>query len=224
MSTAVYRSAEGVVDAMNRVYLNMFLSVLTSFAVSAYVAGNPELFKFFFTGAMLWVSMLAPLAFIFIVPWAMNSGISRLGAQGLLHAFAAFMGLSLSGVFAFYTLGSITSAFMAAAVLFGVMSLYGYLTKNDMSGWGPYFLVGLIALLIVMVINIFLGSSMLAMLISAVAIPLFMALTAYDTQRIREMVSVDGAGNAEIMGALTLYLDFINLFVHLLQFIGIKKD
>ena len=224
MSSTVYRSAGGVVDAMNRVYLNMFLAVLTSMAVGSWVGNDPEIFKFFFGGWQKWVVILAPLAMIFVVPAAISSGISRLGGQLLLHAFAALMGLSMAGVFAIYTAGSITTAFMAAAVLFGVMSFYGYFTKRDLTDLGQYLIIALIALIIVMLINLFIGSTLLNTVISAVAVLLFLGLTAYDTQNIREMVTVDGDGNAEILGALTLYLDFLNLFVHLLQFVGIKKD
>ena len=104
------------------------------------------------------------------------------------------------------------------------MSFYGYFTKRDLTDLGQYLIIALIALIIVMLINLFIGSTLLNTVISAVAVLLFLGLTAYDTQNIREMVTVDGDGNAEILGALTLYLDFLNLFVHLLQFVGIKKD
>jgi FtsH-binding integral membrane protein len=142
-----------------------------------------------------------------------------------LYAFAALMGLSFATIFALFTMGSIVSAFMSAAVLFAVMSGYGYFTKQSLDSVGKFMFVGLIAVIIASVINIFIGSTVMQMVISAVAIIVFLGLTAYDTQRIREMVSMGGdTGREEVMGALTLYMDFINLFINLLQLFGIKKD
>jgi FtsH-binding integral membrane protein len=141
-----------------------------------------------------------------------------------LHGFAALMGLSMATIFVVYTMGSIVSAFMGAAVLFGTMSLYGYFTQRDLSGLGSLLFVGLIAIIIASVINVFVGSTLAQMVISAIAIIVFLGLTAYDTQKIREAVTYSTDGRAEIMGALTLYLDFINLFIHLLSLFGAKKD
>jgi FtsH-binding integral membrane protein len=117
------------------------------------------------------------------------------------------------------------TAFMGAAILFGTMSAWGYFTKQSLDSWGKYLFIALIAIIITSIVNLFIGSSALQMLISAVAIVVFLGLTAYDTQQIRGML-MDGSANnsAEIQGALTLYLDFINLFISLLQIIGIKKD
>jgi len=169
--------------------------------------------------------IFAPLAFIFAVPVLLESGISRAGKVLTLHAFAALMGLSFATIFAIYTMGSIVSAFMGAAVLFGTMSGYGYFTKRSLDSIGKYCFVGLIAIIIASIINIFIGSSVMQMVISAIAIIIFLGLTAYDTQQIREMVSDGSAGDgAEIAGALTLYLDFINLFLNLLQLFGGKKE
>jgi FtsH-binding integral membrane protein len=134
------------------------------------------------------------------------------------------MGLSFATIFVVYNMGSIVTAFMGAAVLFGVMSFYGYFTKKDLSSIGQLMFVGLIAIVIASVINIFIGSTIFQMVISAIAIIVFLGLTAYDTQRIREMLSVDQTGNAEIAGALSLYLNFINLFLSLLQLFGERKD
>ena len=142
----------------------------------------------------------------------------------MLHGFAALMGLSFAMIFAVYTMGSIVSAFMGAAVLFGVMSGYGYFTKQSLDSLGKWMFVGLIAIVIASIINIFVGSTVGQMVISALAIIIFLGLTAYDTQKIREEVSVDNNGLAEIRGALTLYLDFINLFINLLQLFGGKKE
>lgn len=220
---AVYRDAPAINQAMGRVYAYMGLATLVSMLVSAYVGLSPELVKFFFTGVMHWVVMFAPLVFIFIVPVILNSEPSREIAVLTLCAFAALMGLSLAVVFAVYTMTSIVSAFMGAAVLFAVMSFYGYFTKQNLDSVGKYAFIALIAIIIVSIINIFIGSTALQMFISAIAILVFLALTAYDTQQIREMVSVDDGTAVEVMGALTLYLDFINLFVNLLQLFGVVK-
>jgi FtsH-binding integral membrane protein len=135
------------------------------------------------------------------------------------------MGVSFATIFIVYTLGSIVSAFMGAAVLFGTMSFYGYFTKKDLTSIGQFLFVGLIAIVIASIINIFIGSSIVATVISALAIIIFMGLTAYDTQRIREEVSVSGGeGKEEVIGALSLYLNFINIFLSLLQLFGNKND
>jgi len=123
-----------------------------------------------------------------------------------------------------YNMGSIVSAFMGAAVLFGTMSFYGYFTKRDLTGVGQFMFIGLIAIIIASVINIFIGSSVFQMVISAIGVVVFLGLTAYDTQKIRTLVSVENDGKAEVMGALSLYLDFINLFLMLLQLFGGRKD
>ena len=143
----------------------------------------------------------------------------------MLYAFAAVMGLSFSTIFIVYQLGSIVSAFMGAAVLFATMSGYGYFTKRSLESVGQFMFIGLIAIIIASIINIFVGSSVATMVISALAIIIFLGLTAHDTQQIRQMVSVEEPdNNVELMGALTLYMDFINLFLNLLQLFGGKKD
>jgi FtsH-binding integral membrane protein len=135
------------------------------------------------------------------------------------------MGLSFATIFAIYSMGSIFTAFMGGAVLFGTMSLYGYFTKKDLTSIGSFMFVGLIAIVIASIINIFIGSTVLQMVISALAIVIFMGLTAYDTQNIRQIVSHDSdTGREEVLGALSLYLNFINLFLSLLQLFGDKKD
>jgi FtsH-binding integral membrane protein len=223
IATGVYRDAPAINAAMGRVYFHMMCAVLTSMFVSYVVGTTPELAKFFLTGIMHWVVLFAPLVFIFIVPVILNSNPPPAIAVGTLHAFAGLMGLSLSVIFIAYAMTSIFTAFMGAAVLFGTMSVYGYFTKTDLSHVGQMATVALIAIIIASVINIFVGSTLMQMIISAIAIVVFLALTAYDTQSIREMVSVEGDDwmAVEIMGALTLYLDFINLFINLLQLIGV---
>jgi FtsH-binding integral membrane protein len=134
------------------------------------------------------------------------------------------MGLSFATIFAVYNMGSIVSAFMGAAILFGVMSGYGYFTKQSLDSLGKFLFVGLIAIIIASIVNIFIGSTVMQMVISALAIIIFLGLTAYDTQKIREEVSENTSPAIEISGALTLYLDFINLFINLLSLFGGKKD
>jgi FtsH-binding integral membrane protein len=150
---------------------------------------------------------------------------SKSGLQLFLYAFAGLMGLSFATIFVIYSMGSIFTAFMGGAVLFGTMSIYGYFTKKDLTSIGSFMFVGLIAIVIASLINIFIGSTVLQMVISALAIVIFMGLTAYDTQNIRQIVSHDSdTGREEVLGALSLYLNFINLFLSLLQLFGGRKD
>jgi FtsH-binding integral membrane protein len=219
-----YRSAEDINSAMGRVYGHMSLAVLVSMIVSYFVGSSPELLAFFFTGAMKWIVIFAPLVAIFAFAFA-SDNFNKGQLQLFLHGFAALMGLSMATIFAVFTMGSIVSAFMGAAILFGTMSFYGYFTKRSLDSMGKFMLVGLIAIVIASIVNIFIGSTVMQMVISALAIIIFLGLTAYDTQKIREAVSVDGdTGREEVIGALTLYMDFINLFINLLQLFGIKKD
>jgi FtsH-binding integral membrane protein len=209
---------------MGRVYGHMSLAVIVSMLVSYFVGSSPELLQFFFTGVLKWIVIFAPLAAIFGVSYVLGNNPSKGVAQLCLHGFAALMGLSFSMIFAVFTMGSIVSAFMGAAILFGVMSGYGYFTKRSLESLGQFMFIGLIAIVIASIVNIFIGSSVMAMVISALAIIIFLGLTAYDTQRIREELSVDTTPAAEVSGALTLYMDFINLFINLLQLFGDKKD
>jgi len=219
-----YRSAEEINSAMGRVYGHMGLAVLVSMIVSYFVGTSPELLKFFFTGAMKWVVIFAPLVAVFGVSMVLSNEPSKGVAQLCLHGFAALMGLSFSMIFAVYQMGSIVNAFMGAAVLFGVLSFYGYFTKKNLDSLGKWMFVGLIAIVIASIINIFVGSSVGQMVLSALAIIIFLGLTAYDTQQIREDLSIETSDSAEVRGALSLYMDFINIFINLLQLFGGKKD
>ncbi len=223
LDTGISRSASQINSAMGRVYANMALAVLTSMIVSGLVASSPAAMAFFFTGAMKWVVIFLPLVAILIAGFALDR-MSRSTLQLFLHGFAALMGLSFATIFVVYNLGSIVSAFMSAAVLFGTMSFYGYFTKKDLTSIGQFMFVGLIAIIIASVINIFIGSTVMQMVISAIAVIVFLGLTAYDTQKIREMVSYENDGRMEVWGALTLYLDFINIFLSLLQLFGNRND
>ena len=219
-----YRSAEDINSAMGRVYGHMSVAVAVSMIVSWFVGSSPELLQFFFTGVMKWIVIFAPLVAILAFAFA-SDNFNKTQLQLFLHAFAALMGLSMATIFAIFTMGSIVSAFMGAAILFGTMSFYGYFTKKNLDSMGQFMMIGLIAIIIASIVNIFIGSTVMQMVISALAIVIFLGLTAYDTQKIREAVSVDGdTGRQEVLGALTLYMDFINLFINLLQLFGIKKD
>jgi FtsH-binding integral membrane protein len=218
-----YRSASELNSAMGRVYGHMSLAVIVSMIVSYFVGTSPELLAFFFTGVMKWIVIFAPLVAIFGIAILLNASPSKQVAQLCLHGFAALMGLSFATIFAVFTMGSIVSAFMGAAILFGVMSAYGYFTKQSLDSVGKFMFVGLIAIIIASIVNIFIGSTVMQMVISALAIIIFLGLTAYDTQKIREELSVETSDSAEVRGALTLYMDFINLFLNLLQLFGDRK-
>ena len=219
-----YKSAGEVNSAMTRVYGHMSLAVVVSMIVSMFVGLSPQLLAFFFTGVMKWIVIFAPLVAILAFAFA-SDNFTKTQLQLFLHAFAALMGLSMATIFAVFTMGSIVSAFMGAAVLFGTMTAYGYFTKTNLDSMGKFMIVGLIAIIIASIINIFIGSTVVQMVISALAIIIFLGLTAYDTQKIREVVSIGGdTGREEVIGALTLYMDFINLFINLLQLFGLKKD
>jgi FtsH-binding integral membrane protein len=222
-SNRLFRSAHEINSAMVRVYNYMFLAVIISMVTAFAVSTSAGLMAFLFTGALKWVVIFAPLAAVFAIAFLqerMTLGQLRL----TLYGFAALMGLSMATIFVVYTMGSIVSAFMGAAVLFGTMSFYGYFTKRNLDSVGRFMFVGLIAIIIASIVNIFIGSSVMQMVVSAIAIIVFLGLTAYDTQKIREQVSYSNDGRAEVMGALSLYMDFINLFIHLLQLFGGRKE
>jgi FtsH-binding integral membrane protein len=223
MFTSTYKTADQINTAMSRVYGHMGLAVVTSMIVSFLVGTSPALLAFFFTGAMKWIVIFAPLVAILAVSFAMDK-FSKEALTIFLHGFAALMGLSFATIFAVFNMGSIVSAFMSAAILFGVMSFYGYFTKKNLDSIGQFMFIGLIAIIIASIVNVFIGSTVMQMVISAIAVIVFLGLTAYDTQRIRELVSVENDGKAEVMGALTLYLDFINLFLSLLQLFGGRRE
>jgi uncharacterized protein len=224
MDTVIYRSASAINEAMARVYKNMFLAVIVSMITAMVVSSVPALMAFFFTGIMKWIVIFAPLAAILIMSFAQER-FSKAQLELFLYGFAALMGLSFSSIFIIFTVGSIVSAFMGAAVLFGTMSVYGYFTKKDLTSMGQFLFIGLIGIVIASVINVFIGSSVAGMVISALAIVIFTGLTAWDTQRIRQLVSVSGSeGREEVLGALSLYLNFINIFLNLLQLFGNRND
>lgn len=221
---ASYRSAKELNSAMSKVYANMALAVFTSMLVSILVASSPVLMAFLFTGFVKWIVIFAPLVAVFGISFALNSNPPRNIALLMLHGFAALMGISFATIFVVYNMGSIVSAFMGGAVLFGVMSFYGYFTKQRLDGVGKWMFVGLIGIIIASIINIFLGNSVVQMVISALAIVIFLGLTAWDTQRIREELATNTSPAAEVSGALSLYINFINIFLSLLQLFGNKNE
>ena len=173
-----------------------------------------------------WVIMLAPLAFVMVMSFGINR-ISTGTLQILFWAFATAMGLSMSTIFLIYTGTSIAQTFFAVSAAFMGLSLYGYTTKKDLSGFGTFLIMGVVGLLVAMVINLFLQSPAMQMAISAIGVLLFAGLTAYDTQKIKSMYAhvagTDMMGKTVIMGALNLYLDFINMFTFLLSFMGDRR-
>ena len=221
---------EGLRAYMLRVY-NYMTTGLALTGVVAYLFGtNEALIRLLYTpeGAtpLAWIAMLSPLAFILVL----NFGIHRMKAstaQLIFWLFAGVMGMSLANIFLVFTGTSIARVFFITAATFAGMSLYGYTTRRDLSGLGSFLFMGLIGIVIASIVNIFIGSSMMQFVISVVGVLVFVGLTAYDTQQIKEMYNeLDGsevAGKKAIMGALRLYLDFINLFIMLLHLFGNRE-
>jgi FtsH-binding integral membrane protein len=176
-----------------------------------------------YSGPLMWIMFLAPLALVLFLQFRIHK-MSVGAAQGTFLAYAGLLGISLSSIFIVYDIGSIAQVFFITAATFGAMSLWGYTTKRDLTGMGSFLMMGLIGLVIAMVVNIFLASSGLDWVISIVGVLIFTGLTAYDTQNIKTMYSAndDGtlAGRKAVLGALRLYLDFINLFLMLLRLFG----
>ena len=175
------------------------------------------------TTPLKWVIMLAPLGFVF----GMSFGANRMKTstlQMLYWGFCVVMGLSLSAIFLVFTASSIATTFFATAAAFAGLSLFGYTTKKDLSGFGTFLIMGLVGILVAMLINIFVGSTVLQLVISILGVLIFAGLTAYDTQRLKnqyfELRGTEFMGKAVVLGALSLYLDFINMFQFLLSFLG----
>lgn len=218
----------GLRQYMLKVY-NLMASALALTGVVAFlVASLPqETLAIMFNTPLKWVIMLAPVALVFFFSFKIES-MKASTAQGIFWFYAALMGASLATVLLVFTGASVARTFFITAAAFGGLSLYGYTTKRDLSAFGTFLVMGLIGLIIASVVNIFLASSMLQFVISAAGVLIFAGLTAWDTQKIKEMYwDADGsevAAKKAIMGALTLYLDFINLFMFMLQFLGVRRD
>ena len=179
-----------------------------------------------YNSALMWVVMLAPLGIVFYMSFGIRK-MSAAKAQGTFWVFAALMGASLSSIFIIYTPWSITRVFFITAGTFGAMSIYGYTTKRDLTKLGSFLMMGLIGIIIASVVNIFMKSTMMYFVISILGVLIFVGLTAYDTQKIKNMYLVSDSGEImakkAVMGALTLYLDFINLFLMLLRLFGQRR-
>jgi FtsH-binding integral membrane protein len=207
------------------------IMMATTTTPTAYAIGDGTYLTAFgyaiFASPLKWVVILAPLAAVFFLSFRVQS-MSVAAAQTTFWVYAALVGLSLSSIFLVYTTASISQTFFATAAAFGALSLYGYTTKRDLTAMGSFLIMGVFGIIIAMVINIFLQSSALSFAVSAIGVLVFAGLTAYDTQKIKEMYYEGDdsavAGRKSIMGALRLYLDFINLFMFLLQFLGNRNN
>ncbi len=211
---------------MNKVYGTMSVGLLLTALVSWAVGTNEMLLQTLFTGYVRYIVMFLPLIMVFAFG-AMINRISAAGAQLFFYVFASAMGLSISWIFAVFTDFSITQTFLVTSISFAGLSLWGYTTKKDISGWGSFLIMGVIGLIIASVVNIFLGSGIVQLAISALGVLIFAGLTAYDTQKIKNTYlahahhgDTEWLAKAAIMGALNLYLDFVNLFMFMLQFMG----
>jgi len=218
----------GLRDYMLRIY-NYMASGLALTGIVAYAFAQSGLYAQVAATPLIWLIMLAPLGFVLL----MSFGLDRMQAstaQALFWVFAAVMGLSLASIFMVFTGASIARVFFITAGTFAAMSLYGYTTKRDLTQIGSFLVMGLIGIIIASLVNIFIQSSALHFAISVIGVIVFVGLTAWDTQRIKETyyqyqyADGQGATKMAIMGALTLYLDFINLFVMLLQLFGARRD
>ncbi|QJP13508.1 Bax inhibitor-1/YccA family protein [Starkeya sp. ORNL1] len=217
---------EGLRRHMLRVYNYMGLGLVLTGAVAFFVGSTPALYVPIFSTPLKWVVMLAPLAFVLLFSFRMQS-MSASGAQAMFWAFCAVMGLSMASIFLVFTGTSIARTFFIAATMFGATSLYGYTTKRDLSQFGSFLMMGLIGVVIASVVNIFLGSTMLQFIVSVVGILVFVGLTAWDTQSIKEQYAdnfdAESQQKLAVFGAFSLYLNFINIFQLLLNFTGERE-
>ena len=195
--------------------------------IVAYAAAASGFYQTIADTGLIWIVMLAPLGFVL----ALSFGIQRMSAETamvLFWIYAAIMGLSLGSIFLVFTGTSIARVFFITAATYGAMSLYGYTTRSDLSGFGSFLFMGLIGIVIASLVNIFVGSSALQFAISIIGVIVFVSLTAYDTQRIKQIYlesdTAEIAGKKAVLGALALYLDFINLFMMLLQLFGQRRQ
>jgi hypothetical protein len=239
---------EGLRAHMNKVYglmsVGMLLTAAAAWAISglavttdpsaavAQIGADKYLTGFgsaIYMSPLKWVVMFAPLAFVFGFG-AMINRMSAAAAQLVFYSFAVTMGISISSIFLVFTGMSIVQTFLVTAIAFAGLSLWGYTTKKDISGWGSFLIMGVIGLIVASIVNIFLGSGTVQLAISALGVLIFAGLTAYDTQNIKNTYiahaqhgDAEWLGKSAIMGALNLYLDFINMFMFLLQFLGNRE-
>lgn len=217
----------GLRQYMLRVYNYMASGLALTGIVALLVASSPAAVQLIFGTPLKWVIMLAPIGLVFFLGAKIHSMQSST-ASALFWVYSALMGASLASVLLVFTGESVARTFFITAAAFGGLSLYGYTTKKDLSGFGSFLIMGLIGLMIASIVNIFLASSMMQFVISAAGVLIFAGLTAYDTQTIKEMYwegnDEETSSKMAIMGALNLYMDFINLFIFMLQFLGVRRD
>ena len=200
---------------------------VAAFGMATWASNNPAVANTLYNSPLKWVIMIAPLAFVMVISFGINK-LSKSAATGIFYAFAAVMGVSMSWIFMVYNIPSIIQTFFVTASAFGALSLYGYTTKRSLSGMGTFLMMGLFGLIIAMVVNLFMQSSALSFAINVIGVLIFAGLTAWDTQRLKNTYDMV-AGNAEamakssIMGALSLYLNFVNMFMFLLSFLGNRE-
>ncbi len=215
----------GLRKHMLSIYNYMTSGVLLT-GIVALLAARSGLALSFASGPLMWIVALSPLAIVFAMSFGANR-FSKGALQAMFWVFATLMGLSLSTIFLVFTGGSIAATFFATSAAFAGLSLFGYTTKKDLSGWGSFLIMGVIGLLVAMLLNIWLQSPALMWAVSFIGVLIFAGLTAYDTQRLKREYSyyrgTEFAGKAVILGALSLYLDFINMFQFLLQFMGQRE-
>lgn len=229
--TAYQRDRAAAVQGefIRRVYNWMGLGLAATALVALYTASNPQLLKMIFGNSLVFFGLI--LAELGLVIW-LSAAINRLNystASMMFFVYSALNGLTMSVIFLAYTSTSITSTFFVTAGTFGAMSFYGYTTKRDLSSWGSFLFMGLIGIILASVVNIFLHSPMVYWLVTYAGILVFVGLTAYDTNKLKEMARAGFAdaeteGKSAVMGALALYLDFINLFLMLLRIFGSRRD
>ncbi|AZO57909.1 Bax inhibitor-1/YccA family protein [Mesorhizobium sp. M1A.F.Ca.IN.022.07.1.1] len=229
MGTGVRAGAlydEGLRRHMLRVYNYMGLGLVVTGLVALVVASTPALYVPIFSTPLKWVVMLAPLAFVMFFSFKMQT-MSAASAQAMFWAFCAVMGLSLASVFLVFTGTSIARTFFIAATMFGATSLYGYTTKRDLTQFSSFLIMGLIGVVIASLVNLFLGSTALQFAISVIGIAVFIGLTAWDTQTIKEQYAENFDAESQqklaVFGAFSLYLNFINIFQLLLNFTGERE-
>jgi FtsH-binding integral membrane protein len=214
---------EGLRKHMLRVYNYMGLGLVITGLVAFFVGNTPALYVPIFSSPLKWVVMFAPLAFVMFFSFKINT-LSASAAQAMFWGFCAVMGLSMASIFLAFTGASIARTFFISAAMFGTMSLYGYTTKTDLTRFGSFLIMGLIGVVIASIVNIFLGSSMLQFAVSVIGIVVFLGLTAWDTQSIKsqyaESAGVEANQKLAVMGALSLYLSFVNIFQLLLSLTG----
>jgi FtsH-binding integral membrane protein len=217
---------EGLRQHMLRVYNYMGIGLVVTGVIAFVVASTPALYVPIFSTPLKWVVMLAPLAFVLLFSFRMQT-MSAAGAQAMFWAFCAVMGLSLASVFLVFTGTSIARTFFIAATMFGATSLYGYTTKRDLTQFSSFLIMGLIGVVIASIVNIFLGSTALQFAISVIGIAVFIGLTAWDTQTIKEQYAENFGAESQqklaVFGAFSLYLNFVNIFQLLLNFTGERE-